>query len=306
MEIFYPLMQRSKSTKTTHLLIWLTIGVFVLGGVGYFASRIIPLTTPLGINEITNASGTVDLALTPATLTTLNNADSTLILSVNTNGSRLASLNVTLKYDPTYISTPTVQLDSFLSNVLTPVSVNNGTIQFVLGASPESGGATGTGNIATVAFRTIKNGTTTFTIDSTTSAWGMDASGTPIFDNLLRSIQSATLTINTPTSNETSVSPSPSPSPSPITQSPTPSPTQTTISVVTTTPRPTTRSTPRPTVTSAPTPDSTLTTAPTEYIPIPPEATPLPDSTESTPTFFQKIFLGWKIIFQYLYQLIFG
>ncbi len=216
--------------KPPYLPIILIITILIIG-FGLFGFSVIPKSTPITINEIRNSTGEITLALTPATINTTLNADSSLSLTVNTNSVKLMVLAVELTYDPTVISTPTIIQGSFLGNILSSPKVENGKITFTYAATPDSGGATGTGEVAIIKFKPIATGVSTITFTPNSIATAVK-DGERLPNNSLRSAQDATITVG----------------------------------------------------------DEPITTATNTTMP-------------STPNIFQKIFLGWEIIFQSIFKI---
>ncbi len=223
-------MARKKPLYLPTIIIIATLVV----GFGLFGFSVIPKSTQITINEIINSTGAITLALTPATLNATLNADSTLSLTANTNSVKLMVLAVELTYDPTVIGTPTITQGSFLGNTLSSPKVESGKIAFTYAATPDSGGATGTGEIATIKFKPVATGVSAFTFTPNSIATAVK-DGERILNNSLRSAQDATITVG----------------------------------------------------------DEPITTATNTTMP-------------STPNIFQKVAIGWSIIFQSISQLFFN
>lgn len=283
-------------TKSTPLLI-ITIGVVIIA-LGLYGYTLLPQVKPVGINQVNNASGEVSLSLTPSSINSTIGNESTLTLAASAPSVKLVVLTVELSYDPAKIGMPMISVGDWLPNTLASPKIENGKITFTVAATPESGGVTGTGTVVTIKFKPTATGTTIFAFSANSSATAINASGERIPTNTLKTASDATVVIGSTTQSTTTPSPSPSV---------TPAPTKNTISVISTTPKPTVKpkvtATPSVTPTVSPRNDSSDLSDETSI------DQPNLDTTTSItpqPPFFQRVFLGWKIIFQYILKLFVG
>lgn len=130
----------------------ITLGVLTLGVAAWYSlPRAVPV--PLSINQVGNASGTVDLNLSPASLSLTPDTESTLTLGFNAGTNHLSAAQIELSYDSSQVGTPTVTLGSTLTAVLSGVSLANNKITFTVGAPTGSGGVTGSGELATIKIK---------------------------------------------------------------------------------------------------------------------------------------------------------
>lgn len=275
------------------------IGIFAIT-VGLYGFNLLPTPSNIGINQVTiNTSGEVDLAFSPTTITSQIGTESTISLTANTGNVKLVVLTVEMTYDSSKISTPTIVQGDFLTNTLSSPKVENGKITFTFAASPDSGGLVGTGTIAKIKFKPIASGSSVISFSPSTSATALDLAGERIPQNTLRSATNISI-IGTP-------APTSAPTTTP-TSAPTITPNSNSVLVVTNTPRPTARpKAAAPVTTTKPSATPSTTTSADDYlIPITeePTETSADPTTIKPPSFWRKVMLGWKIIFQYVGSLV--
>lgn len=213
----------------------ITLGVLTLGVAAWYSlPRAVPV--PLSINQVGNASGTVDLNLSPASLSLTPDTESTLTLGFNAGTNHLSAAQIELSYDSSQVGTPTVTLGSTLTAVLSGVSLANNKITFTVGAPTGSGGVTGSGELATIKIKPPIVGSSSLSFTTNTLVTTTESQ-----TNALKSANDVTVVVaaaaasapaSAPASATPSISPSPSPSLSPS-PSPSPSPTPSTPPAVT-------------------------------------------------------------------------
>jgi hypothetical protein len=301
----------AKKQKKSYIPTIIILTILVIG-LGLYGFSTMPQFSPVGINQISNATGEVTLALSPANLTAVANTESILSLKASTGSVKLMVLAVEIAYDPAKVDTPTITQGAFLGNTLASPKVENGKITFTYAATPESGGAAGSGEVAVIKFKPKENGTSAFTITANSLATAAK-DGERIAGNSLKSAVDAVVTVgSTQQSNNSNIT---SATPTPAGNTATSAPAKNDIAVVseTPTPKPTVR--PKaPTPTTAPTTNYTNTQETTaqdmtdsdttgswddEYTnPGETEAEFTDTTTPTSPNIFQKIGIGWSIIFQ--------
>ncbi len=187
----------------------LLVGGIIVAATAWYAR---PRPVPVNINVVGVANGTTTLSLSPSTLTLEPNTEATLTLTLDSPTTHVAGAQIQIMYDANKIGTPTVTLGSFLSTTLAGVKVEGGIITFTVGASPDSGGITGSGVIATIKIKPPIAGNSSLTFGEANQVYVTEAT-----TNMLKSANNATINVasNVPASAPASASPSPSPSPSP-------------------------------------------------------------------------------------------
>lgn len=307
-------MAKAKKSKLP-IIILLTLLIVGLGLYGY---SVVPKSTPIAINQISNSTGDVSLSLSPSTISGTLNTESSLTLSATTGSVKLMVLTIELSYDPAKISTPTVVQGSFLGNTLASPKVENGKITFTYAATPESGGSSGTGEVAIIKFKPTATGSSALTF--TTGSIATAVKGTErIAGNSIKSAVDATITVSSAKTSDSSSATNPP------TPTPTPSAAKNDVAAVMTTPIPTVKPTVKPKslavapTTTQPTSDQSVTpvqnsnystssdTMNTEEDLLVSEEDPIGTVTDTTtpkpPSFFKKLALGWGIIFQSILNL---
>ncbi len=301
-------MAKAKQSKLP-VIILLTLLIVGLGLYGY---SLTPKSAPIAINQISNSTGEVSLALSPSSVTGSLNAESTLTLSATTDSVKLMVLTVELSYDPSKISTPTITQGSFLGNTLASPKVENGKITFTYAATPESGGSTGTGEVAIIKFKPTANGSSALTFKEGTLATAVKGTER-IPGNSIKSAVDAVVTVGSTKSSD-ATTPTPTPTPTP-----TQAPAKNDVAAITVTPKPTTKPkavTPTQIPVSQPKSSEQIVAEPTnddvaqtsdsfvedEDEMVVNDDNPVGTVTDTTvprpPGFFKKISLGWSIIFR--------
>lgn len=213
-------MRKSKkSTKPanrTHVLrpFALLFVLIVILGLGYYGFRLLFYPQSIDINQVTGGTGTVTLALTPATSTLAANTTTDLTLTINAGNKHVSGAQVEITFDPAKCVTPTVTQGSFLTgSPLVPATVANGKIKFTFAAPPASGGVTGSGTLATITTGP-KSGSCTLSFTSNTLVTTTEN----LTGNSLASASDARLSV--PGAPSPSSTPTPSLTPTPIPSSP--------------------------------------------------------------------------------------
>ncbi len=223
-------MKKSAQRKSSKRLI---IGIIILVGlIAIVATRGQQLQpAPVGINEIKNTAGTVDLSFSPNKLDLELGKERTVSLLINTGAQKATGAQIELTYDPSYLTISSITPNTFFSNVLSNPSFTSGKVTFTYATNPDQGGASGSGNIAVVKIKGLKTGTTSLAFGDQTAVSAIDSSA-----NVLKSVEPLKLTIINPISQpNTAIAPTPKPSTS-VVSTPTSTPTSTAPSTYTYTP----------------------------------------------------------------------
>jgi len=195
---------KHKKGQSKNKAIWpLLAGAAILAIFGYRYFRPPKETEVL---QVTGGTGTVVLALTPASSTLAANATTDLTLTIDAGTGKVSAVQVELAYLAGKCVTPiTVTKGDFLTVVLAAPTVTNNKIKFTYAAPPASGGKQGTGTLAKITTGpTTGSCVLSFTNNTLAAAIGAET-------NALASASDAA--INLPGA---AVSPSPNPSVSPL------------------------------------------------------------------------------------------
>mgnify|MGYP001591424237 CR=1 FL=1 len=169
----------------------------------------------------TSASASlVDLSLSPSASTLQLQDTVTINVTINTQTYKITAVDLGISYPIDKFDAVSFVPGTFITNILTPATFNNGVAHIVLGSgtSPKQG----SGILATLTLRAKAAGSATIAFNSTQIA-GVDSSGAAVPTNILGDANSTSLTVS-----QASTTPTPSPSPSPSGQAtPTPNPTPT-------------------------------------------------------------------------------
>jgi hypothetical protein len=146
----------------------------------------------------------VDLSLSPTTLTIPPNTDTTISLDVNSGDDRLTFVTFGLTYDTSKLTITSPVLGTWLTKVMTPITIANGLLSGEIGSQVDStvpdGGVelnrTGTGTILTFKVKGIP-GTYPINFTTTTTAWTLTGN-TPNPNSMLNSVSGTTITITSP------------------------------------------------------------------------------------------------------------
>jgi hypothetical protein len=247
--------------KSPNMPIIVIIGIiFIFTSVGLLSYKTIPKIQNIGINQISNESGDVVLSLIPSNLTAQLNSELVISLTAKTGDAKLVVLAAELTYDPTKITAKTVDRGSFLSNTIVSPKIDNGKITFTYSASPETGGAQGSGEIAKIKFNPIEPGNSTISITKKTVATSTK-DGQRIPTNSLKSSTDSIVLVEQKIDQTSKITPS--------------------------------SDTPIPPVNNS---DNDLTNNPPDDI--------VDTTNTSNPNIFQKVAIGWTIIFKYISNLV--
>lgn len=166
----------------------------------------------------TSASASlVDLSLSPSA-TTLQPQDTvTINVTINTQTYKITAVDLGISYPIDKFDAVSLVPGTFITNILTPATFNNGVARIILGSgtSPKQG----SGILATLTLRAKAAGSAPLAFDSTQIA-GIDSNGNAVSTSILGDSNAITLTISTPSGP----TPAPTPTPTPTTR-PTPTPT---------------------------------------------------------------------------------
>lgn len=149
------LKKPSHSTRNIAL-----ISIFIVA-LAYFTISSIPkqAPAPIGINEVGVASAaTVSLSF-PATITSELGAETSADIMIDSGGSELTAVQVELSYDPSGLSPIRVVQGDFLTNKLGQPKIQNGKITFTYTVALGEKGKSGSGKLATIIFKSLKDNT---------------------------------------------------------------------------------------------------------------------------------------------------
>lgn len=144
----------------------------------YFAYKTLaPVPQQIGINEVTT-SGHITLTLSDKFLNYLPleptkftpGKNKQIILYIDTPDSNATGVDVEITYPPSILSIESVTNDDFFPQVLAAPTFANGKITFTYGAAPDSGGVAGSGIVATIAVKALKEGIATLGFGESTVA----------------------------------------------------------------------------------------------------------------------------------------
>lgn len=178
----------NKKIASAILTLLLIFGVGAGVYIGQRPTQFRPQATDAGVN----------LSLQPSTVQT--NADEQFVVDVvaDTQSNKMSAAHVRITYDPESVVLVNTALDSYLPVVLqqaTSPSQANGVVEFVVGSQADSP-PQGTGKIATVTFRALKNsGSTQINIDQQTTQVAVVGQST----NKIGTLSNATVNFTTPT-----------------------------------------------------------------------------------------------------------
>lgn len=155
-------------------------------------------------NSCSIAAATVDLTLSPTTVTISPNTDTTISLNVNSGSDRLTFVTFGLSYDQSKLTISSPILGTWLTKVMSPITIANGLLSGEIGTQVDTsvpdGGAeftrTGTGTLLTFKVRGVP-GTYPISFTNQTEAWTLTGN-TPNPNNMLKSVSGTSLTIVNP------------------------------------------------------------------------------------------------------------
>jgi hypothetical protein len=146
--------KNSKRSKAPTFLPLIIFALILIGSaIWYLRPR---PATPIGINLVGSATGTVSLTLSPSTLNLAPNTESTLVLSIDAGTSHVTAAQVELTYDESKIGIPSITQGDFLTGSIGPSEVANGKISFTYVAPTTTEvikGITGSGTLATIKIK---------------------------------------------------------------------------------------------------------------------------------------------------------
>ena len=203
--------KHNKHKKHNHFVTALLIlGVISILTVLYY---LLPKRQNAEIFVVGTESGTVNLALTPSSLDSLPNVESTLTLSIDAGNSHATAAQIELDYDASKIGTPIITQGDFFPTVISAVTLDNNKIKFTYSSEVAANSAkTGSGTLATIKINPITAGTSTLSFTENTMI-----STTESQINSLKTVTNATINI---TNSLPDGSPTSSPTSSPTTAKP--------------------------------------------------------------------------------------
>jgi hypothetical protein len=141
---------------------------------------------------------TVDLKLTPATVTTFPNQEFTVKIDVDPKGTPLAGVDVKVNFNPQALEIKGVQVSNYLiAPLVNPSFTVPGTLTFVQSYLPGQTAPTTAGTVATVTFKALQASTTPISISfdqAATEAFVVGNGDT----NAINTLTNTAVTINAP------------------------------------------------------------------------------------------------------------
>ncbi len=168
----------AKSSKKTSFSFTKIIVLFTVAAMGFFIYKVLaPVPQKIGINEVTT-SGHITLTLSdnvPSNLPTYTpkftpGKTKQLRLYIDTSTVKSSGVTVEITYPPSILSIESVTNGGFFSQVLGTPTFTNGKIAFTYGATPDSGGVNGSGTVATITVKALKEGPATLGFGAPTVA----------------------------------------------------------------------------------------------------------------------------------------
>lgn len=195
--------QRKFSSKRARSipLFPLLLAFSILSIIAYtILSRSFRRVTPT-INEVSSSDTPLVKLSLPTTHETTLSSLTTLDLSIFAEDVLVTAVQVELEYDPSAITTPIVTQGNFLTDKLGEPQVENGHISFVFTTPIGTKGQSGSGSLATLSFKTIKDSSKIdFTANTMVAAYGYDS-------NVLEAATGTTITLRS--ENEPDLAPPP-------------------------------------------------------------------------------------------------
>lgn len=194
-----------KKTSLTLPLIGAGILAIALGSWTYFRTSL-SKPEPVMINELTT-TGSVSLSLSPASANLIPGQETTISLNINSGSDRLSFVKFELTYDPTKLTLTTPTLGTWLTKVLSPVTLTSGKLTAELGSSLDTtitGGGpefnrTGSGTLLTFKAKGLVPGTYPITISATPSyAYTVGGTTATTASNMLKTVTGSSLIISNP------------------------------------------------------------------------------------------------------------
>ena len=178
-------------------LIGIALTLTIVAGFGYSSYQ--PAVIPR-IAEVSHSTGTVNLALSPATINIDPNTSQDIIVTINSDNNHTTAVAVELEYDPTTLTVNSITQGDFLSNSLSSAKIEGGKVKFTYAAPPDSGGTEGSGTLATISVTSKEVDSilsfNTQTIATTKESITYDADGKPISTNALHTALDSKVVIN--------------------------------------------------------------------------------------------------------------
>ena len=178
-------------------LIGIALTLTIVAGFGYSSYQ--PAVIPR-IAEVSHSTGTVNLALSPATINIDPNTSQDIIVTINSDNNHTTAVAVELEYDPTTLTVNSITQGDFLSNSLSSAKIEGGKVKFTYAAPPDSGGTEGSGTLATISVTSKEVDSilsfNTQTIATTKESITYDADGKPISTNALHTALDSKIVIN--------------------------------------------------------------------------------------------------------------
>jgi hypothetical protein len=130
---------------------------FILGiifvAIGAITWRSFPIQS-LDVFQI-SATGSVSLSLSPNTINISPDEESTVDVQMITGGSEVAAISLEFTYDPSSIEIASISNGTLLPNMLMEPQIENGKASLALAVSPDAGGQTDSGTIATIHLKAL-------------------------------------------------------------------------------------------------------------------------------------------------------
>ena len=183
-----PTKRKVKSKNKTSSLTKIVIVFIALASLMFVAKSLLPKPASIGINEVSPSSqGSVALSLPPTIIAPLN-TEASADITIDSGTSSVTAVQIELVYDPSTISTPSITQGGFFTQKLTSPKIENGKISFAYAVKIEEKSKSGSGVVATLKFKPLKenaqiafgNGTMVASIDNLDTNSLKSATGTTI------------------------------------------------------------------------------------------------------------------------------
>jgi hypothetical protein len=183
-----PTKRKIKSRNKTSILAKLMVVFIGIASLVLIIKSLLPKPASIGINEVSPSSqASVTLSL-PPTITTSLNSETSADITIDSGASSVTAVQIELVYDPSTISTPSITQGGFFTQKLTSPKIENGKISFAYAVKIEEKSKSGSGVVATLKFKPLKenaqiafgNGTMVASIDNLDTNSLKSATGTTI------------------------------------------------------------------------------------------------------------------------------
>ena len=174
-------------TTKSLIISFVVLLVITAGAYQLYGAAKPQIAQPANISVVNSATGTISLAMSPATVSLEPNTTTTITLTADTGTGNMTGAEIELTFDPTALQVSSFTKATFLSNPLSGPTITSGKATIALGAPAASGGKTGAGDVATIVVKPLKAGTFTLTYGDATFATSTTVG------NMLKSVSNATI-----------------------------------------------------------------------------------------------------------------